>query len=383
MKILYDYQVFNQIIGGASNCFVELISHLPDNIKYEIGIRESNNKHLREKSLINNLKKNSLCQTNFILPYHFPGQYRLYSFFNNKFKNFPSSEHKNRDYSIKLLQSQDFDIFHPTDFNPYFLKYIGNKPFVLTIHDLIADRFYASNNKQTLWRKQLVDKAAHIVAVSEKTKEDIIDLLKIQEDKISVIYHGVSIPHNLNLEKRIINDKYFLFVGRRKGYKNFIPMIKALSPFLQTHKDYKLVCTANDFTKEELKLFKDLKIKDSIIHKFVSYNEMLNLYRYATAFIYPSLYEGFGIPILEAYSMECPVLLSNYSCFPEIAQDAALYFNLDENSNSLTDLINKVHNMSKEEKKTLINKQNKRLSNFSWEKSAKELSNVYENLYIR
>lgn len=107
---------------------------------------------------------------------------------------------------------------------------------------------------------------------------------------------------------------------------------------------------------------------------------MLSLYKYAKAFIYPSLYEGFGIPILEAYAMECPVLLAKESCFPEIAGDAALYFKLNSKENTLTPLLEDFAKMSSEEIDSLISKQNKQLQKYSWEKSARQLADVYKSV---
>ena len=167
-------------------------------------------------------------------------------------------------------------------------------------------------------------------------------------------------------------------MGRRDGYKNFLPMIKAMAPFLRSHPSYKLVCTANDFNSRELAVFRDLGISHQLLHVFASYEELLSLYKYAKAFIYPSLYEGFGIPILEAYAMKCPVLLSKESCFPEIAGDAALYFKLTDQENTLSALLEQFTNMSQIDHDSLIGKQNERLKRYSWEKSALQLAEVYE-----
>ena len=206
-----------------------------------------------------------------------------------------------------------------------------------------------------------------------------IDILHVPEEKISVIYHGVSISNSLQL-KPVVDGDYFLFVGRRNGYKNFLPMVKAMAPYLKSHPSFKLVCTANDFNSSEMIVFRELGISHQIRHVFASYVELLSLYKYAKAFIYPSLYEGFGIPILEAYAMKCPVLLSKESCFPEIAGDAALYFKLTDQENTLSALLEQFTNMSQIDHDSLIGKQNERLKRYSWEKSALQLAEVYESV---
>lgn len=378
MKVLYDYQAFQmQKVGGVSNCFAELIGHLPSSVEWQIGLKESDNVHLKEKGLLPNLPSRFFSAENFITCKHFLGKGTLFKWLNEHFDSFPSAEHKNKKYSIDLLKKDEYDIFHPTFFDPYFLPYIGNKPFVLTVHDFITDKFRGFGDWQTRCRRGLAEKAAHIIAVSETTKEDAIDILHVPEGKISVIYHGVSISNKLQL-KPVVGGDYFLFVGRRDGYKNFLLMVKAMVPFLRSHPSYKLVCTANDFNSRELTVFRDLGISHQLLHVFASYEELLSLYKYANAFIYPSLYEGFGIPILEAYAMKCPVLLSKESCFPEIAGDAALYFKLNDQENTLTALLEQFTNMSQIDHDSLIEKQNERLKRYSWEKSALQLAEVYE-----
>ena len=368
-----------QKVGGVSNCFTELIAHLPNSVNWTIGLKESNNIHLRDKKLLANVKEQSLVAGNFLTKKPFKGKATLFTFLNKHFVSFPSSEHINMKYCVELLKKQDFDIFHPTFFHPYFLNYLGNKPFVLTVHDFITDKFCGPDELQTQRRKLLASKASHLIAVSKQTKQDAIDFLHVPSDKVSVIYHGVSIPQDITARK-IIDGNYFLFVGRRGGYKNFKPMIYAMADFFKKHPDYKLVCTADDFNKDEVALFDECKIKDSIIHVFVAYSELLSLYKYAKAFIYPSLYEGFGIPVLEAYAMECPVLLARESCFPEIAGDAALYFKLTPKENTLTSLLEEFVEMSHEEISSLIRKQNQQLQKYSWEKSSRELADLYESV---
>ena len=97
-------------------------------------------------------------------------------------------------------------------------------------------------------------------------------------------------------------------------------------------------------------------------------------------FVYTSEYEGFGIPILEAYQADCPVLLNQTSCFPEIAGDAAVYFHLTEEDSNLVEMLDKVYSMSSDEKFALLEKQKERLAHYSWEKSAKQLAAIYQSL---
>lgn len=154
-------------------------------------------------------------------------------------------------------------------------------------------------------------------------------------------------------------------------------MIKEFCLFLKFYPSVKLICTGNSFTSDELILLKKMGVYSNVMHMFVDENQLMNLYRNAIAFIYPSLYEGFGIPILEAFSMECPVLLNDKSCFPEIAAGVGMLFCLDEHKSNLVDVLKKVINFSENERKQLIIGQNNRLKDFSWEASAVKLSNLY------
>ena len=225
---------------------------------------------------------------------------------------------------------------------------------------------------------KLAKQAAHIIAVSKNKKSDVMDILHISESKISVIYHAAPNTVIRELSKPLVEGNYILYVGNRDGYKNFIPMVKDLTPILEEYRDIKIVCTGKSFSKKELSFFKKCNIQDQIVHVCPSDREMSDLYAHAICFIYPSLYEGFGIPILEAWQSGCPVLLNNKSCFPEIAKDAAIFFNLDEERSNLAEVMEYFLQMGDREKDALFLKQQKRLKDFSWKKSAEQLAYIYK-----
>ena len=378
MKILYDHQAFQmQKFGGVSNCFVKLIEKLPVGVKYEIAIKETDNVHLRGSGLVD-VGKMKCSPTNFISPAHFKGQGRLYNLYTRLCPEHTSFG-RNKFYAIETLKKGDFDIFHPTFFDDYFLPYLNDKPYVLTVHDMIPELFFSKRDGQVRKKPWLCEKAAHIVAVSQKTKDDLIDILKIPEDKISVVYHGAPDYSCQIKSSPLIEGRYILYVGNRLGYKNFIPMIESLVPVLHNHEDIRVVCTGEEFSKKEKKIFRDVDLEKRIIHYRASDSDLQNLYAHALCFIYPSLYEGFGIPILEAYNAHCPVLLNNRSCFPEIAQNAAIYFNLDNSSSDLEDVMEQFLSMSSKDVEILKKKQLDRLQMFSWKKSAQKLSEIYMN----
>lgn len=379
MKILFDFQAFYmQKFGGVSNCFVQLMKRLTENVEYEIAIKESDNGHLRESGILS-VSPMSCSIDNFLSEKPFRGKSRLFNVYKRLFP-MCTSYGINRQCSINALQRRDFDIFHPTFFDSYFLPYLNGKPFVITVHDMIPELYWA-NQKQEIQIKNkpmLCEKAAHIIAVSENTKNDLIRMLHVPEEKITVIYHGASTDVNFSNEKPLLDEKYILYVGQRSLYKRFNQMLEAMTAVFNDHPELKLVCTGAPFSKVELKLINHLGLKDRILQLYPTDQELMNLYTYALCFIYPSEYEGFGIPILEAYKAGCPVLLNCKSCFPEIAREAAIYFNLDGDQSDLKDVMEKFLKISEVDKARLIQKQNERLRYFSWKKSAEKLAEVYE-----
>lgn len=155
-------------------------------------------------------------------------------------------------------------------------------------------------------------------------------------------------------------------------------MVKSLSVFLNAHKDVFLLCTGADFTNEERELFRDLNIYAQVKHKYCSDAELAWLYSKALLFVFPSLYEGFGIPILEAYQYGCPVFVNNSSCFPEVCGDAAIYFELNSKQDTLVNAINSF--LSGGNRAALLSLQSERLKKYSWDKSSKMLAEVYKRV---
>lgn len=382
MKILYDYQAFDmQTHGGVSRYFSELISHLPQNIKTDISVIETNNIYLKAlgKEPAGTLYKNFLWHKDSPIK-HF--MYKLY--YNAKNGAFSKLDHTpaiNRFESIKLLKEGDFDLLHPTFFDPYFLKFIGNKPFVITVHDMIPELFpqyYACDDIQIIHKNITIPQAAHIITVSQQTKLDLCRVMNIKEEQVSVVYHGANESQYIPNE----NDKdfeYILYVGERHLYKNFNDFAKSCIPILKRHKELMVICTGKPFTDSERKMLKEYGMENRFKHRFVENDqEMLDLYHYALAFVFPSSYEGFGLPILEAYKAGCPVLLNHASCFPEIAGNAAIYFNMNKHKNNFEEQFETFYHLNGTERKELIKRQEERLKRYSWNKSAKLSAEIYQ-----
>lgn len=230
MKILYDYQAFYiQDAGGISNSFAQLMRHLPSSSEVKLAIRESDNVHLQGQSFAQDVRPASCTKRNFISTRHYPLKGDLYKVF-SKLAPGSTTLGRNKRYAIRLLEAADYDIFHPTFFDEYFLPHLHGRPFVLTIHDMIPELYFKRGDMQIERKRHLVKHAAHIVAVSEHTKADIVELLHVDPQMISVIHHGP--PALLQPANRQIFDfPYLLYVGKRTSYKNFAAMLQALQLF--------------------------------------------------------------------------------------------------------------------------------------------------------
>ena len=378
MKVLYDYQAFTmQYFGGVSRCFCELISRFPEDVSYKISIKQCNNEHLMKSNLVGKLEPVTFDKIKYLQHYQFRGHGKFWDNILLRWPWFQPADKINQKYSIESLKQYNWDVFHPTFFDPYFMRYVGNRPYIITVHDMISE-LYADMKEQAKHKKEVVRKASAIIAVSENTKKDLCDILKIPEKKVHVIYHGGPKQETIS-EVPLIDNKYILYVGNRNGYKMFPKLLSEFSVFYQKHSNIKLVCTGKPFSHNEIKQIQEYKINDGVIHLRATDIELRNLYAHALAFIYPSEYEGFGMPILEAYAYGCPILLNKKSCFPEIAADAALYFNTNEDS-SISNALETIDSYSTDQRNRLVEKGYNRLANFSWEKSANQLINIYKSV---
>ena len=216
MKILYDYQMFDaQRFGGISRYFYEIIRNSPEGQSI-IGIKYTNNHYLLSDKKLDFIE-NPYDLKKFLPELSFRGKGRLFHLCN---KMFGYEEHPNKNYSIELLKQGNFDVFHPTYYDPYFLDYIGNKPFVLTVHDMIHEIYpeFFENDSTAFNKRKLVEKASHIMVNSEYTKYDLIKFYGVNDSRITVDSRGSTLNCNKEILpseeiKDIIGKKYFLFTN--------------------------------------------------------------------------------------------------------------------------------------------------------------------------
>ncbi|MFA6331906.1 MAG: glycosyltransferase family 1 protein [Methanoregula sp.] len=383
MKILYDHQIFGiQHYGGISRYFCELMdqySRDPE-INFRLALRYSQNDHLYQQPQLNQF----WTQRN-----NFFSNSLFFARLQRKLKiNALNHIFNNQQESVRQLKAQDFDVFHPTYYDPYFLNHLGEKPFVIDIHDMMQEIIpeYFPHNDPTHARKMhLIQRADAIIAVSELTKRDILKYVDfdLDPDRIHVIYRGNSFEGSGGEEMIPIAlpSSYLLFVGNRSIYKNFPFFITSMAPLLKKYPELHICCTGGgQFTPDEWKLMKEIDVPLQRVHYIPLWTDgtIKYLYRNALAFVFPSLYEGFGLPVLEAFSCGCPVIASNNSSLPEVGEDAAVYFD-PRDAFSFQEATERMI-ADTTLRNSCIQKGTERLKIFSWADSAEKTKRVYEQV---
>lgn len=254
---------------------------------------------------------------------------------------------------------------------------------VITVYDLIHEIFERKYNFKypKKYKKNSLLLSDHIICISENTKKDLIKFYNIDKKKISVI------PLAYNKSKKFIkvNDdflkkSYLLYVGARGTYKNFKNFITAYSTSPKLKKDFVVVCFGGGpFNCSEKKMIQKLNIDTCNIKNISGSDLELNyVYMKAKAYICPSLYEGFGLTILESMNMNCPIISSNAGSLCEVGGDAVEYFN----PNNISDIRKKIEKIVYSNKNIKLQRKKHKLNlkKFSWEFTARETIKVYEKL---
>lgn len=369
MDILYDHSIFRlQRYGGISRYFYELITRL--SAKNDVNINLFEGFHVNEYGLSNYKNRFALYKG-----YKVPEiQYAGYTF-----------EVLNKFGFTRIYSKLDFNIYHPT----YYRKDLGafrKTPIVLTVYDMIHELYPGQfwNSKRVIESKRESIKVADaIICISENTKKDLIRIYDVPEEKIRVVYLANSLRKSnlVNIEnlKQIYNitKPYILYIGDRRAHKNFQFLLEVYAS--QLSKKYDLVCFGGgNITRKESDIIKKFDLSKNVILVQGNDSMLASLYKNAFCFIYPSLYEGFGIPLLEAMAMECPIIASNTSSIPEVVGEAGILFDpLSRESliNAIESLVN-----SDSKRNNLIKLGKEQEKKFSWDKMANETLDIYKSI---
>lgn len=360
MKITYSYHIFAaQSYGGVSRIYSELARYyLNKKIDFEIVAPLYVNEYIRD-----------------LPPEFIRGRW---------IKKYPKSGPFLRainDLVSPFLQNNDPGIYHETYFNG-FKGAPSKKKKVTTVYDLIHElypQYFSSRDVVYKKRKETLQKADHIICISEHTRKDLLKIYDVPPGKVSAIPLAVR-QVDAATGPLPIAAPYFLFVGTRGQYKNSTTLFEAYSASKARREGAHLFCFGGGpFTSSEKELFNKFNI-EGLVHQGSGSDAFLfQLYKNAEAYIFPSEYEGFGLPLLEAMVAGCPVICSSASSFPEVAGSAALYFETKDVGGLSTQIDLVFRNKSLQE--DLKQKGFENEKKFSWEKCAEDTLKVYQSLF--
>jgi glycosyltransferase involved in cell wall biosynthesis len=279
------------------------------------------------------------------------------------------------------LKPTSKDVVHQTY---YFPTKLSKGKLIVTVHDMI-DELNLSNRKNvhpfSELKNRSCQRADRIIAISESTKSDLVHFFGISPDKISVVYHGNSLDKFSLASIPLTNQErpYLLFVGNRDDYKNFRRLLCAYSTSKSLSKEFDLICFGGKpFTREELSVIQSHSLQTRVRRETGDDFALAKAYRNATALIYPSLYEGFGLPLIEAMSMECPVVTSKGSSLTEIAGTAAAFFdpyNIEDMQSIIEQTV-----FDESRRQSLVSHGSKRHQSFTWEECYKNTMEIYTEI---
>lgn len=364
MRILFTPEIFNmQRFGGISRYFVRLAEEI-DALRHDVHIVApfhvndyldhssfGKYKHKRRKTT-NLIRKTTRAANSLSL------QYRLW--FNRP------------------------DIVHSTYFRgapPLF----STAKRVVTVFDFVDELYHQSDQYGSILAEQkrrAVEEADLVLCISQSTRQDLIRFLGDDKGKAVVTYLAADNPPSsaLSSSHPLNGDPYLLYVGSRWKYKNFKPFVEAFSRSDMCRNSLKLVAYGSDhFADDEIEHIKMLGLSESqVTRRSGSDDDLYQFYRHAELFVYPSLYEGFGIPPLEAMSVGCPVACSNTSSIPEVVGDAAFIFDPTDIDAMRIQIDLALTNEQLRQDK--IERGYKQFSKFSWHQCAIDTLNAYQHV---
>jgi glycosyltransferase involved in cell wall biosynthesis len=373
LKILLDPQVFYQEFGGISRLFVEVYIRLKQSrdVQIDLPLIYSANGYLKAHQIRPSLASKLLCN-------------RLVSKLALKLMKPETLLGLNWAYMRFKLKTKRYDVVLSTYYDGYFLDLLTpDTRLIVTVFDLIHENYLYREWDVTpiLEQKKAMFQAAKgFIAISNNTKMDLLASYPgIKPEEVEVVWLASGLkrptmpPIGLDLPKR-----YVLFIGNRDSYKQFKWMVSKIAPWMRQN-GVSLVCNGGGrFWDHERDLLEELQIDAWVKHTSFSDDDLAHLYAQAIALIYPSQYEGFGLPVVEAMGCGCPVLVNPNSSLPEVAGDAALYFQY--NDNSLPENLDKLLYVPFRE--MCVQKGFQQSRQFSWDKTAEGYLQVIKGVSV-
>jgi len=365
VRIAFDFQAFvRNSYGGISRYFTRLARDL-SNVGQEVGVFAPLHQNCHLSMLPRKIVRGRYAS--------YPPEAVRLALAYNRFR-----------YHFQI-SGWEPDVVHET----YYAR-IGSAPracpTVITVHDMIHELFpdeFPVWDRTAAIKRAAVDRADHVICVSENTRSDLMRLYGTPTSKLSVVHHGsdqlarrMSAGHGAVTGGR----PFLLYVGERKGYKNFSGLLKAVASSRKLVSEFDIVAFGGPrFSPVEMERIASLGFApNQVLHKSGGDDHLGSLYSSARALVYPSLYEGFGFPPLEAMAHRCPVISSNSSAIPEITGSAGEYFDptdIDDMRRAIEAVVysdSRVENLRKAGAE--------RLRAFSWKKCVQETLDIYRSL---
>ncbi len=274
------------------------------------------------------------------------------------------------------------DIYHQTYYRYMLPGFKGKR--IVTVHDMIYQlfpQFFVANHPAMLQERRSVERADGIIAVSESTRQDLMDIWKIPGDKIRVIYHGNALLESPTASFPV-QDPYILYVGQRVLHKNFNTLLDVYCSSAWLNRDYRLVCFGgNPFSEAELAIARSHGVEDRLVQLSGNDATLAAGYKNAATLVYPSLYEGFGLPIVEAMGLGCPVILSRSSSLLEVGKEGGAFFDPLNREELLAQLERVLQ--QPEVREEMREKGHRQAATFTWEKCARETEAFYREILER
>ena len=285
-----------------------------------------------------------------------------------------------------LEQETEGNIFHPTYYSQKLVNIREPKTkLVVTVFDMISELY---PERKPRFRKVVdekrisLEKADHILSISKQTKDDLIRIYEVPKEKITVTYLGSNLhllPEDTSV--KLTKNTFILYVGKRGGYKNFTSFITAYSHSNLLKLNFSIVAVGGgEFSSTEILELQNLGIYDKVTHMNVNDAQLAMYYRMAACLVYPSLYEGFGLPPVEAMSLNCAVIASLGGSIPEICDGAAEYFE-PASADSIQQVLEVT--LADEQRMNQMRQSGLMLAEaFTWEKTASDTLDVYKKLIV-
>lgn len=285
-------------------------------------------------------------------------------------------------YFTRRRRETDADLIHNTFYLPRGLSRDTAGKRIVTVHDMIPE-LVPHVRRRLDWltlKKRYVESADHVICVSQSTKQDLVKVYGLINAPITVVHHGVDSRFRPDVPKRdFLPDRYILFVGNRSHYKDADVLYRAFSQVALTDPDISLLCVGGaGISPSESQRLADLGIRERVSQRFLGDDSIISAYAHAELFVFPSHFEGFGLPAMEAMASGAPTVLAGTTSLPEVGGDAAAYFNPGD-ARQLAGLL--IELLADDVARGEMRRRGlARAADFTWSRAAKETAGVYRSV---